>query len=129
MRNAGTELESNSTSSNPRRVAAGKANRAKRKGLTPEGRERLRAAALANAPWRYSTGPTTAAGKAQAARNGKRRQVGPISIRELRAELAELRAQAGEMAETRDLVGKVVTRRDQPAGRSCHPGSERSVWV
>lgn len=89
----------------PARSAAGKANRAKRKGLTPAGRERLRQAALRNRPWEHSTGPTTAAGKAQAAANGKRRQVGPVSVRELRAGLAGLTALARDMAEARALVG------------------------
>ena len=36
---------------NPRRVAAGRRNRAKRQGVTPEGRERLREAATLNRPW------------------------------------------------------------------------------
>jgi hypothetical protein len=77
---------------NPRRVAAGRANRQKRGPLTEAGRERLRAAALLHRPWLHSTGPRTAAGKAQATRNGKRRQAGPLSVREARAELARLRA-------------------------------------
>ena len=49
---------------NPRRVAAGRLNRAKCQGLTEAGRQRLREAALANRPWQFSTGPRTAAGKA-----------------------------------------------------------------
>ena len=65
----------------PRRVAAGKFHYAKRKGLTPEGLERLRAAALANKPWLHSTGPRTPEGKARSAANGKLgpegREVGP----------------------------------------------------
>jgi hypothetical protein len=73
---------------NPRRVAAGRRNVAKRRGLTPEGRARLRAAALANRPWRHSTGPRTARGRMQSVLNGKRRQKGPLSVRELRAEVA-----------------------------------------
>lgn len=104
MRTAVTELGSNSAGPNPRRVAAGRANRAKRKGLTAEGRERLRRAALANRPWEHSTGPTTAAGKVQAAANGKRRQLGLTSVRELRAELANLRALAHDMADARGLA-------------------------
>src|SRR5262245_20964648 len=75
-------------SKNPRRVAAGKLNRLKRKGLSPEGRERLRQAALRHQPWRFSTGPRTVEGKAMAAANGKKRQVGFLTVRELRAELA-----------------------------------------
>jgi len=36
---------------NPRRQQAGRVNRLKRGPLTPEGRERLRQAALTNRPW------------------------------------------------------------------------------
>jgi hypothetical protein len=77
---------------NPRRVAAGRANRARRGPLTEAGRERLRAAALRNKPWLHATGPRTAQQKAQAALNGKRRQCGPRSVREVRGDLAAVRA-------------------------------------
>lgn len=78
-------------SPNPMRVAAGRRNRAKRKELTEEGRQRLRASALRHQPWRHATGPKTPEGKAQAARNGKVRQKGLKSVREIRANLAPLR--------------------------------------
>jgi hypothetical protein len=86
---------------NPRRVAACRLNLTKRKGLTPEGRERLRQAAIKNQPWRFSTGPRTAAGKAKMILNGKKRQLGPRSVREVRAELAGLRALLRDMQTTR----------------------------
>src|SRR4051812_15680249 len=76
---------------NPRRVAAGKANHQKRGPLTEFGREQLRSAALRNRPWEHSSGPKTPAGKAQSVRNGKSRQVGVLSVREQRAELAKAR--------------------------------------
>ena len=57
---------------NPRRVEAGRRNWAKRKGFTPEGLARLREAALRNKPWKHSTGPKTAAGKAIVGRNWRR---------------------------------------------------------
>jgi hypothetical protein len=82
---------------NPRSVAAARCNRATRKGLTPEGRERLRQAALQNRPWRFSTGPRTPEGKAQMVLNGKKRQLGPRSVREVRADLAGLRALLQDM--------------------------------
>lgn len=104
MRIADTELTS-TPAKNPKRVAAGIRNRAKRKGLTPAGRERLRTAALGHRPWEHSTGPKTAAGKATAAANGKRRQLGPVSVRELRAELKDLRAFTREMAGARGSTG------------------------
>src|SRR3954462_7223030 len=74
----------------PKRVAAGKRNRALRKGLTEEGRQRLREAALLHKPWTHATGPRTPAGKARSAANGRVRQLGPRSIREIRRDLAGL---------------------------------------
>ncbi len=91
---------------NPRRIAAGKLNRSKRRGLTPEGRQRLREAAMRNKPWAYSTGPRTPAGKAKVAQNGKALQKGPLSVRQLRGELAELRALAREMREGRQRAAQ-----------------------
>ena len=102
MQKAITELGSKPLAvPNPKRVAAGRRNREKRKGLTPEGRERLRQAAYAHQPWRYSTGPRTDEGKAAAARNGKYRQQGHLSIRELKADLRAFRSLVNEMKETR----------------------------
>lgn len=105
MPNANSELASKPLAiPNPKRVAAGRLNRAKRKGLTPEGRERLRRAAHANKPWLFSTGPRTRAGKATAAANGKKRQLGLLSIRELKADLRKLRAVSASMADARRSV-------------------------
>jgi hypothetical protein len=75
--------------------------------LTPEGRERLRQAALRNQPWRFSTGPRTPEGKAQMVLNGKRCQLGPRSVREVRAELAGLRALLQDMQTTRMARGGI----------------------
>src|SRR5262245_19860855 len=86
---------------NPRRVAAGRDNQLKRKGLTPEGRERLRRAALANKPWLLATGPTTPAGKAKVALNGKCRQIGPRSARETQAEMKAVRELLRQMQQAR----------------------------
>lgn len=77
---------------NPNRVAAGYRNWLLRKGLSEEGRLRLRDTALAHQPWRFATGPRTLEGKARSAANGKRRQSGDHSIRELRDEVAEIRS-------------------------------------
>lgn len=88
----------------PNRVAAGKRNRLKRKGLTPDGRERLRQAALKHRPWRFSTGPRTQAGKAQMVLNGKKRQRGARSLREIQRDLAEVRALLHEMRAARKAV-------------------------
>lgn len=89
---------------NPKRVAAGKRNRALRKGLTPDGVERLRQAALACRPWEMSTGPRTAAGKARAAANGLARAKGPESVRGAHREVAELRGLFARMAAAREML-------------------------
>ena len=86
---------------NPNRVKAGRLNRQKRKGLTPEGREKLRQAALAFQPWQHATGPTTPEGKAKAAQNGKVRQKGPRSVREIKSDLAEVYALLATMRTSR----------------------------
>lgn len=90
---------------NPKRVAAGRRNRALRKGLTEDGRRRLRENALRHKPWTHSTGPRTAAGKVKAALNGKKRQLGPLSVREIRAELSDLKALTEVMRNARKLAG------------------------
>lgn len=72
--------------------------------LTPEGRERLRRAALANRPWEHSTGPRTAAGKATAAGNATRLQKGEKSVRQLRTELADVESMVRAMLESRRLA-------------------------
>jgi hypothetical protein len=77
-------------SPNPRRVEAGRRNRMKWRGFTAEGLERLRLAALRNQPWKRSTGPRTAEGKRRSSENGRGRQKGPVSVRQIEAELAKV---------------------------------------
>ena len=91
---------------NPKRVAAGRQNRAKWRGLTPAGAERLRQSALVHQPWRFATGPRTPAGKARAALNGKRQQKGQRSVREIRRLRAELAQLSRTMAATRKLAAE-----------------------
>jgi hypothetical protein len=93
------------TAKDPKRVLVGRQNRMKWKGLTPHGREKLRQSALLHQPWRYSTGPRSSAGKARVALNGKRRQVGIRSIREIKADLADVRSLLREMRDGRTLAG------------------------
>ena len=69
--------------------------------LTPEGREKLRQSALLHRPWEHSTGPRTAAGKTRVAANGKKTQKGPLSVREVRAALADVRELISQMREAR----------------------------
>ncbi len=63
--------------------------------------------ALTRHPWQYSTGPTSQAGKARSAANGKTRQKGPVSVRELRAELADVRLLVRSMRDLRVEVSSV----------------------
>ena len=93
---------------NPRRVRAGRENRLKRPPLSLESRARLRVAAFKNQPWKLSTGPRTPAGKAKVARNGKVRQIGPRSIREIRAYLRDIMGLIEEAWEIRESVSRTV---------------------
>src|SRR5688572_28308281 len=97
---------------NPRRVAAGKLNRQKRRGLPPAGVERSRQAALERQPWLRSTGPRTAQGKARSAANGRRRQKGELSVRQFRASLIDARSILNDMARCRQLVADLTPNRD-----------------
>lgn len=89
---------------NPKRVAAGARNRALRGPLTEQGRARLQKAAFQHRPWEHTTGPKTVAGKAQAIQNGKRRQLGRWSVREIRARLAPIRELVQQIREIRRKV-------------------------
>ncbi|MGP0066078.1 MAG: hypothetical protein ACLQGP_21065 [Isosphaeraceae bacterium] len=68
---------------------------------SPDGLERIRASTLATRPWELACGPRTAEGKARSARNGRARQKGEKSARELRAEIAGVFSFIGEMAAAR----------------------------
>ncbi len=60
---------------NPKRVAAGRLNYQKRRGLSAKGRERIRQAAIAHRPSQFSTGPKTAVGKARCSVNLRSRKI------------------------------------------------------
>ena len=86
---------------NPQRVVAGRRNRKLRRGLTEAGRTRLREAALRNRPSQFSTGPKTAEGRQQAARNGRKRQSGELSARQCRALFGFLISRLGPLKNLR----------------------------
>lgn len=56
-----------------RQLQANRENLRKRRGLTAEGRAKLRAAALRHQPWRFSTGPSTQDGKQRSRGNAVKR--------------------------------------------------------
>jgi len=89
---------------NPKRVVAGRVNRKLAGPISEAGREKLRAAAIANRPWDYATGPKSPEGKQRAALNGKTRQSGPLSVRELRREQAAARVLIVQLIEARGAV-------------------------
>lgn len=99
-----TEPPQPSHSKNPRRVAAGKRNRLKRLGLTEAGRNRLRDAALRNRPWTRSTGPTSETGRVRSAANGRFRQAGETSKRQLRREMRAVLEQVRSLGQLRAVV-------------------------
>ncbi len=102
---------------NPRRQAAGKRNQALRRGLSEAGRDRLREAVLNHRPWELSTGPRSVAGKAIAAANGKRRQKGRYSVRELRQYRRALEASLAPLNQARQTVLATLSQ----LGRSSSP--------
>lgn len=111
MQNGVTEMASKPRSSypNPRRVAAGRQNRAKAGPITDTTRELLRQAAYRTQPWRFATGPKTPAGKARSASNARVLQKGLFSVRELRRDIADLHSLVMQMRQTRSSVKRLVT--------------------
>jgi hypothetical protein len=96
----------------PRRIAANRANSRKRKGFTPKGLQKVRASTLKHRPWQYSTGPKTPEGRRQSALNGKRRQKGPISVREARRQVAALAEAFNGAQEARQMVYEALSGRN-----------------
>lgn len=71
------------------------------------GLERLREAARKNRPWQYAQGPRSEKARAQSVINGKRRQLGPESIRELRRERQQWREILELVDQTRSDVEQI----------------------
>src|SRR5262249_41267872 len=72
--------------------------------FTAEGLEKLRQTALTHQPWKKSTGPRSAKARAQAVINGKRRQLGERSVREVKADVAELNYLLQHMDTCREVM-------------------------
>jgi hypothetical protein len=77
-------------------------------------REKRRQTTLAVRPWEHATGPRTEAGKQRAAQNGKVRQRGELSVRDLRAALGPVLALAQQMATTRDEILQLLQKARGP---------------
>jgi hypothetical protein len=88
----------------PRRVEIGRRNRARWKGFTPAGLERLRQAVKEFKPWRFSTGPRTPEGKARCAANGRKCCRDILSHPQIREEIRAANALVRELAELRERV-------------------------
>ena len=76
-------------------IEANRRNWKRRKGLTPEGRTRLRKAALKNRPWQNATGPRTEEGKTRSSFNswkhGQRSAQAVAQRKDFNSVLRELR--------------------------------------
>jgi hypothetical protein len=116
-------MNPSNTHKNPKRVLAGRLNRAKRKALTPEGIERLRQAAIAHRPWEHSTGPRTPEGKTKVAANGRSKQKGPESVRAAKRNVAAL----GQLLEAMTAARKALTESACPDPIDHHARGERVV--
>jgi hypothetical protein len=107
----------------PRRSEINRRNRQHWRGMSPEGKARVRAAVLLHRPFERSTGPRTPEGKARSARNGRVGREGP-SVRELRAELAGILTLMNQMAVTRrSLLGREPQGRFNPPATPSDPAS------
>ena len=71
----------------------------------------MRASTLKHRPWEHSTGPKTAEGRRQSALNGKRRQQGPLSVREARRQVAALEEAFNGSEEARKMVYEALSGR------------------
>lgn len=94
---------------NPKRVAAGRLNYQKRRGLSAGGLERIREAALITRPWELSTGPRTAAGKAKCLANlrPRKRSAEDEAVHQDLAAIEDLLAAMAE--QRREIVRSVAT--------------------
>lgn len=101
-------ISADSPRPDPRRQATGRKSRAMRGEVSEAGRASLREAIQKSQPWTKSTGPRTPAGKARSALNGKRRQKGLVSVRELRRYRDTLRERLLPLKKARQILDAVL---------------------
>jgi hypothetical protein len=82
-------MEMETSSKNPKRVAAGRRNGPLRRQRFAEERQRARERCLHHRPWQKATGPRTAEGKATASANGRANKPNPESLRQIRLSVAD----------------------------------------
>lgn len=89
------------------------ANLRKRRGLTPEGRQRLRDAIIFHQPWVDSTGPRSVEGKAKVAMNGRKTKRGYTGVREMQREISAVMAMICQMQTARAEVSSALSKMSQ----------------
>lgn len=81
-------MNSTNRPKNPRRVAAGRLNQLKSRGITDAGRKKLSESAYRTKPWEKSTGPTSEEGKEKVSRNSSKTPTPLTSSERFLAELS-----------------------------------------
>jgi hypothetical protein len=104
---------------NPRRVAAGRVNGAKRRAWGAADRLRLANQCRQRQPWLAATGPRTADGKRRAAANGRMHLPDPRSVRQVRASLRDVWELIAQMTRARREMqaGTASARTPRPQGK------------
>jgi hypothetical protein len=112
-----------------RQIDANRRNWAKRRGLTPEGRERLRAAALRFRPWEHSTGPQTEAGRRRSRENAVYFGDFSKTIEPFAAANAAIRAEGtfGSAASVMTLLARQGLPNDSTEQETWSPGFFKAI--
>lgn len=100
---------------NPRRVAAGRLNGARRRPWGDADRLRLSIQCRERRPWLASTGPRSDHGKRRSAANGHARRPEPDSLRQLRAALRDARQLIRKMATVHQAIRAAAAGEDRSA--------------
>jgi hypothetical protein len=79
--------------------------RTRNRTYTARDREMLRQLALMGRPWEHSTGPRTVEGKARVAENGRKRQKGDESVRQIRRNIAQVKSMIRAIASLDEVLG------------------------
>ena len=97
-------MSNSSTPKDPRQVAVGRMNQAKRGPWTEEQREKVRQAIQRTRPWEKSAGPRTPTGKLRSAANGPNHRGKRGQNPDVLAAMTNVSALSATMAELRRLM-------------------------